>query len=80
MSIDHRPRAGRTELTDQALDAPGRRSRPFANGGVYVKFAGFDDERNVSRPETVGSNAVRIEQVRAAYDPDNLFEAAARRP
>ena len=54
--------------------------RPFANGGVYVNFAGFDDERDVSRQETYGSNAVRIEQVRAAYDPDNLFEAAARRP
>ena len=54
--------------------------RRFANGGVYVNFAGFEGEQDVSRHDTFGSSVTRLERVRAAYDPDNLFEAAAQRP
>ena len=56
------------------------RLRPFSNGGVYVNFAGFEDESDVSTRATFGPNIVRLEQVRSEYDPDGLFEAASQRP
>ncbi len=56
------------------------RLRPFSNGGVYLNFAGFEDESDVSTHATFGSNVARLERVRSAYDPDGLFEAASQRP
>jgi len=53
--------------------------RPFAAGGVYVNFAGFDDESDVTTAHTLGS-ADRLAQVRSTYDPEGLFTAAAQRP
>jgi FAD/FMN-containing dehydrogenase len=53
--------------------------RRFAAGGVYVNFAGFDDEPDVTNADTLGSQA-RLTAVRSAYDPDGLFAAAAKRP
>jgi FAD/FMN-containing dehydrogenase len=53
--------------------------RPFAAGGVYVNFAGFDDEADVTPDDTLGATARRAE-VRKAYDPDGVFAAAAQRP
>jgi hypothetical protein len=53
--------------------------RPNATGGVYVNFAGFDDEPDVTTADTLGT-ARRLETVRRAYDPDGLFAAAAARP
>lgn len=53
--------------------------RSFAAGGVYVNFAGFDDEPDVTTADTLGTQA-RLTEVRAAYDPDGIFAAAARRP
>jgi FAD/FMN-containing dehydrogenase len=51
--------------------------RPFATGGVYVNFSGAGE----TDPAAVyGSSAGRLDRVRAAYDPDGLFAAAARRP
>jgi FAD/FMN-containing dehydrogenase len=52
---------------------------PFATGGVYVNFAGFDDELDVTTADTLGPET-RLAEVRAAYDPDGLFAGAARRP
>ena len=54
--------------------------RPFASGGVYLNFAGFDDERDVTPQQTLGPNLDRLERIRSQYDPDGLFEEAARRP
>jgi berberine-like enzyme len=53
---------------------------PFSNGTVYVNFAGFEDEQDVTPTETFGPNLVRLERIRSEYDPDRLFAAAARRP
>jgi FAD/FMN-containing dehydrogenase len=54
--------------------------RPFANGGVYLNFAGFDDEADITTEALLGPNTARLEKVRADYDPDGLFsQAAARR-
>ena len=54
--------------------------RPFASGGVYLNFAGFDDERDVTPEQTLGPNLDRLERIRSQYDPDGVFEEAARRP
>jgi FAD/FMN-containing dehydrogenase len=54
--------------------------RPFSGGGVYVNFAGLGDETDSLRGAVLGANQQRLERIRRAYDPDGLFEAAARRP
>jgi hypothetical protein len=51
--------------------------RGFATGGVYVNFAGLDEES--SRDAVFGGSAARLDEIQAAYDPDGLFAAAARR-
>jgi hypothetical protein len=51
---------------------------PHATGGVYINFAGFDDETDVSAEDLLGP-AARLEEVRRAYDPDGLFAPAASR-
>lgn len=51
---------------------------PFANGGVYLNFAGLSDDTDPAA--TVGRHQARLAEVRRAYDPDGLFDAAARRP
>lgn len=48
---------------------------PHATGGVYVNFAGFDDETDVSASDMLGDDA-RLAEIRAAYDPDGLFRPA----
>ncbi len=53
---------------------------PFANGGVYLNFAGFADDVDTSPTSTLGSSRARVERVRADYDPDGLFAEAALRP
>jgi hypothetical protein len=53
---------------------------PFSNGAVYVNFAGFDGEPDVSSRETFGPNLARLERIRSEYDLDRLFATAARRP
>lgn len=52
---------------------------PYSTGGVYVNFAGLGDEGDL-RQATLGRSAQRLDEVRHAYDPDGVFEAAARRP
>lgn len=54
--------------------------RPFANGSVYINFAGFADEADVTREATHGVDTARLERVLATYDPSGLFSAAAWRP
>ena len=53
--------------------------RPHATGGVYVNFSGLDDDVDDTRDAVYGTSRQRLEQVRRAYDPDGLFEAAAQR-
>ncbi|TWF75886.1 FAD/FMN-containing dehydrogenase [Pseudonocardia hierapolitana] len=52
--------------------------REFATGGVYVNFAGLDEDS--ARDAVFGESAARLDEIQAAYDPDGLFAAAARRP
>lgn len=54
--------------------------RPFGNGGVYINFAGFENEADISRAATHGVDTSRLERVLATYDPTGLFSCAARRP
>jgi FAD/FMN-containing dehydrogenase len=54
--------------------------QPFSTGGVYVNFSGFGDEADALRSAVQGASRTGLEEVRAAYDPHGLFEAAARRP
>jgi FAD/FMN-containing dehydrogenase len=51
---------------------------PHATGGVYINFAGFDDEADVTAEDVLGP-AARLDEVRRAYDPDGLFAPAAAR-
>jgi FAD/FMN-containing dehydrogenase len=51
--------------------------RPFATGGVYVNFAGLGEDAD--RDAVYGPGAQRLDFVRAAYDPEGMFDAAARR-
>jgi FAD/FMN-containing dehydrogenase len=53
---------------------------PFAAGGVYINFSGLDEEADALRGAVYGRNRDRLAAVRAAYDPEGLFEGAARRP
>lgn len=52
---------------------------PYATGGLYVNFAGVDEDEGF-RAAAFGANEARLDRVRAAYDPAGLFDAAARRP
>jgi len=54
--------------------------KPFSTGGVYVNFSGLEDEADELRTSVFGSNEERLDRIRAEYDPDGLFEAAAHAP
>ena len=44
---------------------------PFATGGVYVNFLTEDESDRVSK--AYGGNYRRMVQIKAKYDPNNLF-------
>ncbi|RNF31703.1 FAD-linked oxidase [Massilia aurea] len=44
---------------------------PFASGGVYVNFMPQDEGERTS--DAYGANYARLAQIKATYDPDNLF-------
>jgi FAD/FMN-containing dehydrogenase len=48
------------------------RIRPFSTGGNYVNFQLADDD-STRTGAAYGSNYQRLQQVKADYDPDNLF-------
>jgi hypothetical protein len=51
---------------------------PFATGGVYVNFAGFENDTDPAA--TRGHHHARLAEISRAYDADGLFDAAALRP
>jgi FAD/FMN-containing dehydrogenase len=53
--------------------------QPFSSG-VYVNFAGLEDDAGALRGSLLGANEERLEDVRTSYDPEGIFEAAAHRP
>jgi FAD/FMN-containing dehydrogenase len=51
--------------------------RPFANGGVYLNFAGLDGDGDVTPRDTLGANLARLERIRSEYDPGHIFQTIA---
>lgn len=52
---------------------------PYATGDVYLNFAGLGDDTEVGA-SALGANEARLDEIRHAYDPSGLFDAAAHRP
>ncbi len=50
-----------------------RDAAPCASGGVYVNFMPQDESERTS--DAYGANYQRLAQIKAQYDPDNLFRA-----
>jgi FAD/FMN-containing dehydrogenase len=46
---------------------------PYATGGVYINFMPQDEVDRI--PDAYGENYVRLAQVKAKYDPHNLFRS-----
>jgi FAD/FMN-containing dehydrogenase len=47
--------------------------QPFSPGSVYVNFLGVGDEGEDRVRAAYGPNYTRLAQVKAVYDPTNLF-------
>ncbi len=47
--------------------------KPYSDGGVYLNFPGFLEEGEDLLREGYGPNYERLAQVKASYDPANLF-------
>jgi FAD/FMN-containing dehydrogenase len=48
---------------------------PYASGGVYVNYLGEDRDERVAA--AYGENLARLQEVKAAYDPDGVFSGNA---
>ena len=51
-----------------------QRVRPFSTGGNYINFQTADEDEERVRA-TYGGNFGRLVEIKALYDPDNLFRA-----
>ncbi|MZE78342.1 FAD-binding oxidoreductase [Streptomyces xinghaiensis] len=51
--------------------------RSYSGGGTYLNFPGFLEEGEQLMREGYGRNYERLAQIKAAYDPDNLFRLNA---
>lgn len=69
--------------SDRALDATATRwvrstwdaMKPFATGGMYLNFAGLGED---AEPNAVyGHSVMRLQRIRAVYDPDGIFDTPA---
>jgi FAD/FMN-containing dehydrogenase len=49
-------------------------------GGTYLNFPGFVEEGEQLLRDTYGVNYQRLEQVKAKYDPDNVFRSNLNNP
>lgn len=46
---------------------------PFSTGGGYLNFGGLGEDIATEVPRTFGGNYTRLRQIKAKYDPDNVF-------
>ena len=46
---------------------------PYSTGGVYLNFPGVEEDRDALVRSGYGGNYERLAQLKAKYDPDNLF-------
>jgi FAD/FMN-containing dehydrogenase len=49
-------------------------------GGTYLNFPGFVEEGEKLLRETYGANYERLQEVKAAYDPENIFRSNLNNP
>ncbi|MFD4419971.1 FAD-binding oxidoreductase [Agromyces sp. NPDC058484] len=49
-----------------------------ASRGVYMNFAGFGEGEDAMWGLILGTHEERVERIRRAYDPDGVFDGAAR--
>lgn len=47
--------------------------QPFSGGGMYLNFPGLAGEADALLRATFGENFERLQEVKASYDPTNLF-------
>lgn len=47
--------------------------RPFSNGGVYLNFPGFDEEKGSRWQMSHGENYERLSIIKRKYDSENVF-------
>jgi FAD/FMN-containing dehydrogenase len=45
----------------------------FSSGGIYLNFPGFGEEKDALVRAAYGANYARLSQLKAKYDPTNLF-------
>jgi FAD/FMN-containing dehydrogenase len=46
---------------------------PFSTGGAYLNFPGFGEEGEGMLQRSFGASYTRLTQVKAKYDPTNVF-------
>ena len=68
------PGEPRAEEYKRWVRAAGKAIRPFSTGAAYINFQTAEDTDERIRA-TYGANYERLVQVKAAYDPDNLFQS-----
>jgi FAD/FMN-containing dehydrogenase len=73
---DHGADAEAIDWARRSWDA----TKAFSTGGVYVNFSGLADEVDELRSAIQGEHESRLARVRADYDPECVFAAAARVP
>jgi FAD/FMN-containing dehydrogenase len=47
----------------------------YSSGGVYLNFPGFEDERASIIDATYGEKLARLREIKAKYDPQNVFRS-----
>ncbi|RIK38713.1 MAG: FAD-linked oxidase, partial [Chloroflexi bacterium] len=50
----------------------------FSTGGIYLNFPGFGEEREEMLRSAYGDNYARLAELKARYDPGNLFRTLGR--
>jgi hypothetical protein len=48
---------------------------PFSSGGVYLNFPGFAEEGEEMLRASYGESYVRLQEIKAKYDPGNMFRS-----